>query len=90
MEHDWQVTAAACSRRSCEDCEMEGQLPRLHNTPGGLADFAVLATGWSIPSCPINRFGNQNPPRGYHACSHEVQPVGAIQEGQRFLSISYL
>jgi hypothetical protein len=48
MEHNAKTTAAACSRQTCVDCEIQGKLLCLH-TPADLADFGVLAIGWFIP-----------------------------------------
>jgi hypothetical protein len=42
------TTAAACSRQTCEGCEIEGKLLCIH-TKADLIDFAVLAVGWAIP-----------------------------------------
>ncbi|UCC64785.1 MAG: hypothetical protein JSV36_07025 [Anaerolineae bacterium] len=51
-------TAAACSRQTCEGCEIQGKLLCLHTTKD-LLDSAVLAVGVAIPcyhlSCPVNR-----------------------------------
>ena len=42
------TTAAACSRQTCDGCEIEGKLLCIH-TKKDLADFAVLFLTWSIP-----------------------------------------
>jgi len=42
------TTAAACSRQTCEGCEIQGKLLCLHTTKD-LLDFAVLAIGVAIP-----------------------------------------
>ena len=41
-------TAAACSRQSCDGCEIEGELLCIHK-PADVVDFCVLAIGWMIP-----------------------------------------
>jgi len=41
-------TAAACSRKTCSGCPIEGKLLCLH-TPRDVLDFAVLAIGFFIP-----------------------------------------
>ncbi len=43
-----ETTAAACSRETCEGCEIQGKLLCKH-TGKDLVDFAVLAVGWMIP-----------------------------------------
>ncbi len=42
------TTAAACSRQTCEGCEIQGKLLCVH-TGRDLADFAVLFIAWLIP-----------------------------------------
>ena len=42
------TTAAACSRQTCDGCEIEGKLLCIH-TKKDLADFAVLFLTWLIP-----------------------------------------
>jgi len=42
------VTAAACSRQTCEGCEIQGKLLCIH-TKKDLADFGILFIGWVIP-----------------------------------------
>jgi len=42
------TTAAACSRYTCEGCEIRGRLLCIH-TGKDLADFAVLFVTWAIP-----------------------------------------
>jgi hypothetical protein len=42
------TTAAACTRLSCEGCEIQGKLLCIH-TLKDLADFYVLFAGWVIP-----------------------------------------
>ncbi len=41
-------TAAACSRETCDGCEIEGKLLCVH-TPRDLLDFFVLVVAWAIP-----------------------------------------
>jgi hypothetical protein len=41
-------TAAACSRESCDGCEIEGKLLCIH-TQKDLMDFFVLFIGWALP-----------------------------------------
>ena len=45
---DSKTTAAACSRQTCEGCEIQGKLLCVH-TRRDLADFAVLFVVWVIP-----------------------------------------
>lgn len=42
------TTAAACSRQTCEGCEIRGKLLCIH-TRRDLLDFAVLVAVWAIP-----------------------------------------
>ena len=42
------TTAAACSRQSCEGCEIQGKLLCVHK-PVDVVDFGVLAVAWGIP-----------------------------------------
>ena len=42
------TTAAACSRQTCEGCEIPGQMLCIH-TKKDLMDFGVLFIGWAIP-----------------------------------------
>lgn len=42
------TTAAACSRQTCEGCEIHGHLLCIH-TPRDLMDFGVLVIGYMIP-----------------------------------------
>jgi hypothetical protein len=42
------TTAAACSRQTCEGCEIEGKLLCIH-TPRDLMDFAILFIAYAIP-----------------------------------------
>lgn len=42
------TTAAACSRQTCEGCEIQGKLLCIH-TPKDLIDFLVLFIGYAIP-----------------------------------------
>ena len=48
MEQHAEPTAAACSRQSCDDCGVLGDLICLA-TPLGLADFGILFVNWLIP-----------------------------------------
>ena len=48
MKEEGKTTAAACSRLTCEGCEIEGKLVCIH-TQRDLIDFSVLAIGWGIP-----------------------------------------
>ena len=48
MSHAIKTTAAACSRQTCEGCEVQGDLFCLH-TPKVLLDFVLLAVVWMIP-----------------------------------------
>jgi hypothetical protein len=47
-EESRKMTAAACSRQSCEGCEIQGKLLCIH-TLKDLMDFYVLFTGWFVP-----------------------------------------
>jgi hypothetical protein len=42
------MTAAACSRQTCEGCEIQGKLLCIH-TVKDLIDFYVLFMGWLVP-----------------------------------------
>ena len=42
------TTAAACSRQTCEGCEIQGKLLCIH-TKNDVMDFGVLVIGWAIP-----------------------------------------
>ena len=48
MRHASKTTAAACSRQTCEGCEIQGKLLCIH-TSRDLIDFLVPAIGWMIP-----------------------------------------
>jgi hypothetical protein len=50
MEYDMsgKTAAAACSRETCDGCEIEGKLLCVH-TPRDLLDFFVLVVAWAIP-----------------------------------------
>ena len=48
MNQAGKTTAAACSRQTCEGCEVRGKLLCVH-TQKDLIDFAVLFIGWAIP-----------------------------------------
>jgi len=48
MEQYAAPTAAACSRQSCDDCEIHGDLICVA-TPLDLADFGILFVNWLIP-----------------------------------------
>ena len=47
-KHSPQTTAAACSRHTCDGCEIQGKLLCIH-TPKDIVDFYVLFMGWAIP-----------------------------------------
>jgi hypothetical protein len=47
-EESGKTTAAACSRRTCGGCEIQGKLLCIH-TLKDLIDFYVLFTGWVVP-----------------------------------------
>ena len=48
MEQHIEPAAAACSRQSCDGCEIEGDLICVA-TPLDLADFGILFVNWIIP-----------------------------------------
>ena len=48
MSEAVKATAAACSRHTCDGCEIEGRLLCVH-TRRDLLDFGVLFIGWAIP-----------------------------------------
>jgi hypothetical protein len=47
-EKGYKTTAAACSRQTCEGCEIQGKLLCIHTTKD-LIDFAILVIGYAIP-----------------------------------------